>query len=290
MEFRDWLLKEMPLRKTALVGTGWKDTKNKHWWDAPSLKLLQSEKGMKKIQLAWKDTEHDYDVYFLKSKGMRDTLEKGEVNPDYVINELGIKDFQHDKNAITIIFTNNIGAERMPMTAWTMAHRFGHALQSSERYNYGKISGNFKLFADRVTQDFKELLKTVYNFEVKTQFTYDRNDSGSIARSQKVTRELMQGLGTMKSARDNKLFRPGEFMHELVAQYLITGKIRFNKEAPRMLDRKVAWGNVSHNVYSKMNQDLEKTEVGHQIESMADNYNWIIADLLSSAVGRIYVM
>ncbi len=282
MEFKQWLLNEMPLRKAERIGAGWSDTKNNHWWDKPSIKLLQSEKALNKINLAWQDTRHDYDVYFLKDKGMRDTLEKGEVNIDYVKENLGLQDFKNDEDAITIIFTNNRGADRMPMTAWVIAHRFAHAMIASERYN--SKGGQYRRFSDQIMSDFKNLLGTIYNYRPPASYSvYD-------SASQKYLKELMQALGTMKSARDKQLFRPGEFSHELVAQFIINGQIKFNKQFPKAIDRKMAWGKEYYNKYSQVRDDSKKAEIEDTIETMEDTYNWMAEELLDQAVGKIYVM
>jgi len=286
MNFKEFFnLREMPLRKAERIGKGWTDTKNLHWWDKPSVQLLQSDKALQKIHNAWKDTQHTYDFYFLKAKGMRDTLERGEVSLDYVHETLGQPNFQSDPEAITVIFTNNRGDQKVPMTAWIMAHRFGHAMQASERY--GLQGGIFRKFQDQLERDFSSLLDRVYGFRTAGMMSGDYERYG---RSQKMIKELMQSLGTMRSARQANISRPGEFAHELIAQFLLNGKVQFNKEAPVAIGRRMAWGNPTYDIYSKARDEQSKQEISQTISDMEEHCNMMIDGILDRAVGKIYVM
>ena len=39
----------------------------------------------------------------------------------------------HGPDVITVVFTNNTGDRRLPLTPWIMAHRIGHAVQATGR-------------------------------------------------------------------------------------------------------------------------------------------------------------
>jgi len=55
-----------------------------------------------------------------------------------------------------------------------------------------------------------------------------KNKSSDALEDMILLGKFTKELGTMSSARNKKLDNFGEFMFELVAQYIITGKIRFN--------------------------------------------------------------
>src|SRR4051812_44431408 len=105
-----------------------------------------------------------------------------------------------------------------------MAHRLGHALsRGGGMRGQGVVAQEWKEFAKRLREIVDDILKDVYGIDThRTGSYYDGQDA---LRKEKILKYVAQQLGTMKSARDNKLRNWDEFAHELLAQYLITGKI-----------------------------------------------------------------
>ena len=219
MNFRQWL-SEMPIGTADLIGKGWNKeipqgkSQDQHY-DRATINILKSDasKGFEKLRKSFALVDQTIDVYFVKTPGMRDHIEVGEVSEDY-LKQLEIDVPQINRSNITIFFTNNTGAERMPLTPWTIAHRMGHAARRGLE--------SYQKFTRHVEKDFAELLEQIYGKnEPRLAAQIDDHDS--------FVRQLMMELGTMRSAREKELFRSGEFVHELFAQAITQNKIKFNE-------------------------------------------------------------
>src|SRR5271170_7905000 len=146
MTFKDWLLKEMPIQ-VNLLGKWGPEDKN-YRWDKPSIGILSSPVGVQKIQQKWARLPQQFNAWMLKGPGASKYVEVGLVGPEFLTNELKLKIVDNPKtpneikiepNAINVIYTQNTGAERVPMNYWIIAHRWGHALaryQKDEVYVY----------------------------------------------------------------------------------------------------------------------------------------------------------
>jgi hypothetical protein len=148
---------EMPIQNLTLVGDFDKAHSFKHQQDR---KILSSPKGQQKIIHKWKNTVVDFNMYFVNMPGAGKHIEVGEVNMEWlnanlpkVVPQLDIKD-----DAVNVIFTNNNGDERFPMTAWVIAHRLGHAIQASTRPWRGGTS------TQNVTYFFNEARSTLLSY------------------------------------------------------------------------------------------------------------------------------
>ena len=123
MRFKQFL--EMPINQAELIGKGWNkfppNQKQHQNWDKASYNILTN--NIEKLKNAWSKVPQTFDMYFVKDTNMRKHLQRGEVNEEYVRRELGFKGQIHQDH-ITVFFTSNIGADRVPMTPWTVGHRF----------------------------------------------------------------------------------------------------------------------------------------------------------------------
>ena len=86
--------------------------------------------------------------------------------------------------------------------------------------------------------------------------------------SQKILKFAAQQIGTMKSARDNKLNNWYEFAYELLAQYMLTGKIKFNPLPESIIKGYGAFGRKEYS-YSK-NEEAREDYNTYQLETMAE--------------------
>ena len=141
-------------------------------------------------------------------------------------------------NAINVLYVGNAGVNRVPMTAWIMGHRLGHAVQASNRGGKNKIHS----WAD-LEREFSDMLgrimDEVYGWNIKKQSRFgtygaapepDMWDHPDIAK-------FLEAIGTMASARNGKLGgRPYEFMYEMFSQYLTTGELKF-RDLPKVFGR-----------------------------------------------------
>jgi hypothetical protein len=102
---------------------------------------------------------------------------------------------------------------------------------------------------------------------------------------------LANAVGTMKSAKNGNLRNFYEFIYELVAQYIITGKITFN-QLPQsfILKKRFAWGKPNHQM-ARSNQD-EDSHAGWNdaLQDYASDYEHYLDTVFDGLVGNIFVM
>jgi len=283
--FKNWMLSEMPVRSMSFIPNdpqAWsRDAKRKYGWDEKDAGILSSEAGVSKFKNLWANTEHNYDFYLVRTALGRKHVEIGEVTKEYVQEHLGL-DIDPAPDAITIIFTNNTGAEKMPFTAWTAAHRIGHAFQRSN--GMGGFP-EWEAFRKELKRDLSNLLRRIYSYEVKN--AYYGGDYPD-ADSERKLRAMATKIGTMRSARQNNLRNFFEFPHELLAQYLLTrNKIQFNVPAGQLIVR-YAWGHPQ-GLWNRVKEE-DRPAIERTIAAMADDYNDRISEVLNAAVGRMWMM
>jgi len=280
-------MSEMPINKFQLAGD-WGPKAPKRGWDKPSIGILTNPKGVQKIKNMWANTDIDFDMYFVRQAGAMQHLEVGEVDPAWVQENLGME-LEPNPAGITILFTQNRGDEKVPMTGWTIGHRLGHALSRRSR---GGITGKFfEEMTNMLRKELSELFEMAYGSPIKTLQPWMRSDQDiqQIAKSEQKLKYIAQALGSMKSAREGNLRNYGEFAFELFGQYVLQGAVKF-RMPPAQLGKRSHWGNVSYQYHNRMKRDFEQVEIQHKLEVMEDIINQECERILHSAVGKIFVM
>ncbi len=262
--FKNWLYTEMPITRFQLMGQ-WEPNSKKYGYDKKDIGILTSPRGVEKIHKLWSNTKFNFDFYFLRSSLGYKYIELGEVTIDWVKKNLGV-DIIPNPNNITVIFTNNRGTEKIPMTAWAIAHRLGHAIRRLDSYEY---------FSREILYDFRTILDSVYNLKIK-------NILFASGEEEIKLRSLAYALGTMKSIRDKNLVNFYEFIHELVAQYIITSKIKFNP-----LPNKLTFGKRTI-AYNDDSQEVFRWN--DYVEQSAEKYESILDSLFNGLKNKIFVM
>lgn len=256
MEFKQWL--EMAITNFQLQGD-W-DSPRKYGYSNQDKGILTNQSAVEKIHRLWANSKNDFELYFLKSKDAYKYVEIGEVSSQWVKSILKV-DIQPKPNAITVIFTNNTGAEKVPLSAWTMAHRLGHAVRRDQFFQ------NF--FFKEVERDFKEIAKNLYQTD--------------------NIKAVALAVGTMRSVRMNNLRNFYEFIYELLAQYIITGKIKFNPLPKALLVRKrMAWGRPANQYKYADDDDLKDWDT--ELQGYIDKYEGCLDTIFNGLVGKIFVM
>lgn len=276
MNFKQFL-NEMPITHFDMRGDFSHDAKRQYGFNWQDSGILNNPKAVEKIHKSFSNTKQNFDLYFLRDKNAARYYEIGKVTPQWVQENLKV-DIPANPDAITVIFTGNRAADKMPMNAWTIAHRMGHAFSNIEEFK--------TYFTQEVTRDFKEILKQIYKYEKR----FNPFDNYS-EEEQKVLRALAYALGTMKSARERNLVRFNEFLFELLAQYLITGHIQFNP-LPRsfITKNKVAWGHpIPEKKYTQLKDD-ELKEWNEILKGHAQKYEYYLDSILTNFEGKIFVM
>lgn len=288
MKFSDFFqqyIKEDAIENMDLMGD-WGDDAPRRGYDKPSIGILKNENGVEKIKKLWSKFEYPTDIYLVRSAAGWKYTEVGEVDEDFIVDKLKINiPINHDN--ITIFFTNNKAAEKVPLTAWTLAHRLGHAMRRDGTGGGFRINHYYEYVNKTIDKLINDVGEKVYGHTTKRTFSY--GGDGDAQQKEKIRIALIRALGTFKSARDKTLVRSGEFANELIAQFIITGKVTLNKKLPDILATRHNWGRPE-GAYNRARSEALKEEVEDLISSAENDLHWQINDLCQYAVGRIYVM
>lgn len=270
------MLNEAPLGSFTTIGdfekgASYKDTRDRAAVSHPST--------VQKVTNMLKNTTVDFDFYFLNKTGLRQFSERGNVTYDFIVEPypdgLGLSpdEIKINKKNITVFFVSNTAADKIPMTAWTIVHRVGHAMNRTPLFqDYTKWLDN----------EFDELL-AIYGKQ-KVSRTYD-NDYKKIRTYELVKGRLFNAIGTMRSAREGRIhLRPYEFYYELFVQYLKDGKITFKPLTKNILVGYGPYGSKS--IASTQNL----SEAHAKLDMIANTIPYFINDVLTENVGKIFVM
>lgn len=241
MKLRDFTepLYEAPIGDYATIGNwGDKDARNSFRHDQDR-KIVTAPKAINKVRRKFGNTEHMMNFYFVNLPGAAKQAETGMMTPEDIqkrmpkawelIQQREQQEGTDPSEAINVLFVGNAGVNRKPMTAWIMAHRLGHAIQATGRFNLGRKDRHDPTFywkeaEKEVEGNVTKIFQEVYGKRVgRTNWGRSEiwNDT-SVAK-------FFEAIGTMRSAREGNLGgRPYEFMYELFAQYVTTGEIKFN--------------------------------------------------------------
>lgn len=274
------LLNELPLRTYKTIGDF---DQGYSFQDKRDRASISNPTTIHKLQNIFKNTDIDFDFYFVNKPGLRKFVETGQVTQDFIFNPypdgLGIDKKQLkggviDKNAITVFYVSNVAGEKIPMTAWTIAHRLGHAIRA-------RANPIFIEYTDSVEREFKEILR-LYGVQERTKSSpFDRD-----RKYRYILGKLFETVGTMRSAREGKLHtRPYEFYFELFVQSIKDGAITFNP-LPSQLVTGYSYGRKQ---YIKIT-DENKAEAQEILDQISRDIVYYINAILGSSVGKIYVM
>ena len=271
------ILNEAPLGTYTAIGGFDKGASYK---DPRDRAALNHPVTIQKVKDMLKNTSVDFDFYFVNKPGLRKFSEKGKVPYDFIVKPypegLGLNPNQIEinNNNITIFFVGNTAADKIPMTAWTIIHRVGHAMNRTPQFqDYTKWLDN----------EFDELLK-IYG-KSKESTRYGNSDYKKLRTFDLAKGRLFNHIGTMRSARDGKLSRRYfEFYYELFVQYLKDGKITFNPLTKNLLVGFGPYGSKS----IATTQNLEEAQ--EKLDMIANTIPYLIEDVLGANTGDIFVM
>lgn len=282
MEAVNRTLDEAPIADVTHVGNWEKNSS----FGTQDRKLLNNEKAITKIKAMWKYPEDvDTNVFLVNSPEARKFTEIGEVDMAWMEKNMpttleGIRDQLRD-DQINILFTNNTGSERVPLTGWVMAHRFGHALQRD--FN-GKTGAG---------QLFKDAAETIVRYfgDLQDDYGVRQPSRGASWGSQKpagpldtnILRGLFHAVCTFRSAREGNLRNPYEAVYEMFAQYIVTGEIKFND-----LPKSFKYGSTVFR-FRNEEENYDYTNRGIQEDLSYELVNYY-ESVCHYAVGKIYVM
>jgi hypothetical protein len=187
------------------------------------------------------------------------------------------------------VFVGNKGDRKVMLTPWMMAHRFGHAIQAGNRGNRG-----WSAWGEAEKHFFTTINSTLGEYYGKV----DRGPSSYLGKpkaeqmNNNLTPEynaLFNAIGTQRSSRSGEIRRPYEFLYELFAQYLGTGNVTFNPLPSNLGYGRQVFGNPTK--YMNIKPEFrDESERAHASEMLAGDMQMMFDDVLSSSVGKIFVM
>lgn len=270
--FKEFFLSEMPITRFDLVGQWGPDAKRKYGYNYQDTGILENPKAVDKIHRSWSNSKSEFEFYFVRSYKASKHVEVGEVSSEWVKENIGLE-IESKEGAITVVFTNNTGTEKIPMTAWAIAHRFGHAIRRDKTFE--------RYMSEEVMKDFNEILEYVYGI---------KSHSSDWSQREKYRKAIFLAVGKMKSARENKLVNSYEFIHELVAQYIVTGKVEFNDlPNPLIVSRRMAWGRPNNDTRRVVDQTAY-VEYNEMLKSHSLKYEYNLDTIFNGLEGKIFVM
>lgn len=209
--------------------------------------IIQSPKGRDKIMRAFSKTPHVFKVIFRSDNNYPydgdNAFDNGSVDDIAVKMRAGVHDTYAgvvgEPGVIKVLLLSNFSPlkGKMPLTAWTLAHKIGHAFQD-EMYNKGWRHSPY----EELVREINAILGLL-----STRDADKLPDAVAFGYPEELARHL-----TMKSARSGKLDNSFEMFAEVVAQYLIQGKVTFNA-APHITPELVRTLNAAiHSLFQAM--------------------------------------
>jgi hypothetical protein len=255
-------------------------------------KLVPHPKNIEKATQFFEKTPYDFRLFFSNIPGTGKYSEYGPMTPDNIRKVFGPEAdtiLQDSDDAITVVFVGNKGDRKVMLTPWMMAHRFGHAIQAGNRGNRG-----WSAWGEAEKHFFTTINSTLGEYYGKV----DRGPSSYLGRpkseqmNNNLTPEynaLFNAIGTQRSSRSSEIRRPYEFLYELFAQYLGTGKVTLNPLPTNLTYGRKAWGNPTNFMNIKP-EFRDESDRAHASEMLAGDMQMMFDDVLSSSVGQIFVM
>lgn len=249
-------------------------------------KMVTAEKAVRNIHKKLGRTDYSLNLYFVNDPKVKDFQEYGKVDLDWVQENLPPNVAQHLQSksgliddAINIIYVGNSAGERVPMSPWTLAHRLGHSLEKTER-----LRGRHGAYSE-ADNHLHDQVKMIMSYYGKDNFnTRPFVKSGSVRRDELAFKYLFHAIATFKSARDQNIRDYFEVMNELLAQYIITGHIKFNP--PPQCIQGGSRGNAQR--FCASEDDMQ--ELSQFVDTLARDMEYYVREILGNAVGNIYVM
>ena len=277
------LLKEAPLTTYQTIGDFDKPASFK---DPRDISSIRNPVTVEKLTNIFKNVDANFDFYFVNKPGLRKFAEKGKATEDFIYtpypNGLGLdrETLLVNKDHITVFFVGNSAADKIPMTGWTIAHRFGHVLNRTYQ---------FQEYTKWLDKQFDELLGM---YSVNKPSESGRFMSGYENQYYKNSRKfdlakgrLFNTIGTMRSAREGRVHRRYyEFYYELFVQYLKDGDVKFNPLPKNIL---VGFGPYGSKTIASTRNLPEAQE---QLDMIANTIPYYVNDVINSSVGDIFVM
>jgi hypothetical protein len=255
-------------------------------------KLVPHAKNIEKATKFFEQSPYDFRLFFSNIPGTGKYGEYGPMTPDQIRKIFGAdaeEIIQGSEDAITVVYVGNRGEAKVMLTPWVMAHRLGHAIQAGAR---GTRAGHVWTAAE------KHFFTTVNSTLAEHYGKVDRGPSSYLGRPKaeqaniNLTPEynaLFNAIGTQRSSRSGQILRPYEFLYEIFAQYLGTGRITFNPFPANLTYGRKAFGNPTKfmNIKPEYRDEFSRKEAA---DRLAYDMELMFDSVLAGSVGKILVM
>jgi hypothetical protein len=255
-------------------------------------KLVPHPKNIEKATQFFEKTPYDFRLFFSNISGTGKYSEYGPMRADDIRKVFGPEAdaiLQDSGDVITVVFVGNKGDRKVMLTPWMMAHRFGHAIQAGVRKNrgwsaWGEAEKHFFTTINSTLGEYYGKVPKGLNAFMREP-TADQNNRGL----RPEYNALFNAIGTQRSSRSSEIRRPYEFLYELFAQYLGTGKVTLNPLPTNLTYGRKAWGNPTNfmNIKPEFRGESDRANAS---EMLAGDMQMMFDDVLSSSVGQIFVM
>jgi len=255
-------------------------------------RIITNPKLIQRTRDQFARTDHPFNFYFVNFPGYGRHAETGMVGRDWLDKYLtkASKEIPTDNMHVNIIFVGNQAAQWKPMTPWIMAHRIAHAFQRDS--GMGKIH-SYEEAAQELRRTTNYIFQQAYG---KTAIHPQKFAGGfggereweKIRLDQRTFKFFWQNVAIFKSAREGKIRDWFEVIHELFAQYLITGKIKFNP-LPKHISKQQAFKHAGIYIGFKGN-DQDYEYFNGMMEDLADGLEAYFDNAIGEATGHFFVM
>lgn len=281
------IIREAPIQDYDTIGNFGKNSsfrdRDRH--------LITNPTTIEYVKKKFASTDHPFNLFFVNTPAARKHTEVGKVDMEWIVNNLGDEVAQRLQNAtdlensVNVVFTNNKGTQGKNMTAWIMAHRIAHALARPGRgggkqfYSYQEGANNLHRMVSELAEYYgRKDLPTTYD-KMSGFSSYRDGNRDRVRNNQLFFKHLMTQLCTFRSARENVVRDWFEILHELFAQYITTGKVKFNAPPQKA-------GTPKTGVYYLK----DKEEAEYVVQTMENTMEYLFDDMISEATGSILVM
>jgi hypothetical protein len=249
-------------------------------------KLVPHPKNIEKATRFFEQTPFDFRLFFSNISGTGKYSEHGPMSPDQIRQVFGQdadEIINGSEDAITVVYVGNKGDRKVMLTPWMMAHRFGHAINAGARNKNWTAWGEAEKY---FFQTVNALLEEHYGKAYRGANTYRTEIKWDMTPEYNA---LFNAMGTQRSSTSGQIRRPYEFLYELFAQYLGTGKVTLNPLPTNLTYGRKVFGNPTKymNIKPEYRDEGERKQAA---DSLAYTMELLFNDVLGDSVGKIFVM
>jgi hypothetical protein len=235
MRFRD--LKEAPIADMGYRG----DLETAGSFRDEDLKKMRHPVWNERVKKIFSKTEHEIGLYFVNGPAERRVDfnlpggHKSEIKLDRARDYVGLhapgwadkvlgglpEGYQ---GRLNVILMQNEGTDRVGLTPWIVAHRIGHCfLETNERTENRILIGQ----GNAASQIMQSLINTMER--VFEQAGLIKREPRSFPSATERLNAVAKLISPFRTARTGNIRDTGEYCVELFAQYLVAGRVWFNR-------------------------------------------------------------